>query len=678
MIVIRNSLIVCFVVVLAFLFYPAITSAYEVSAAGAHSIPNTHPDARGFYDRINTFPNWYKRYYREDLHCRERQYKRSDLGGANNWFIDNCDIHYLVGHGATRWDAYYGKDLTAAIFEDGGSLLPSEARGAWGEIDLEWIGFRNCQLLNDVSMEYWAKAMNGVRLILGFKTNCSTHDDFGKIWAQKMGSRKKYGKTKTYIYPGQTITQAWFGATDATQPGGTTARVLAEMHHCFNEHLWGNGSTYDQDPYPNPQKFHWDHTVPYPPHERVKTLSRMKVYEIVPRDVNEAYVRQIGSGFGLAAEDVVQMCDSLVMADLSDSNNPKILEVSRITGHFSYHEDGKLFVADMNVGHYPPGDAAEVAGAFLTEYGLLPADAGAEVSVGYDTIIEKDLDTGAVLQTFYQNTNVAYARKIPADEAGTMVSVAGAGARMNVYIAKDESVIGARSNWRSIQTRSDIAVNDAAATWSFFDTYGNKVAIEPVLVEYDEATTDPATAIQLYYEYSSHKRQTELIPCWMFEVEYYLDEKLVLTADTFIPAAQRYLPPVVEIIKPAEFKTFNYGDIVNFDCQVEAGLGTPAYRYDWESGVDGLLSKQKAFQTDQLSVLCPDESLDCSPLPHAITVTVTDDNGFQATDTIQITVKGPCDECSDRADLDHGGTVDMIDLAHWANRYLHQIGHGEQ
>ncbi len=74
--------------------------------------------------------------------------------------------------------------------------------------------------------------------------------------------------------------------------------------------------------------------------------------------------------------------------------------------------------------------------------------------------------------------------------------------------------------------------------------------IEPALVEYDEVTTDYATAIQLYYEYSSHRHQTELIPCWMFEVEYPLDGKLVLTADTFVLAAERYLPPVVEITEP--------------------------------------------------------------------------------------------------------------------------------
>jgi hypothetical protein len=349
----RKSLIFCFVVSIL-VVAPLETFAWEVSACGGCSVPNVHPDAKGFYDMIKSFPNWTGRYYREDLNCREIQYKRMDLGGTNNYYIDSSDIHYLIGHGATRWDSYYGKDLTAIIFENGSSLVPSEAYGAWGEIDLEWIAFRNCQLLNDASVDYWAKTMNGVRLILGFKTNSSKHDDFGKIWAQKMRSRKKYSKGGTaYIYPGRKIAQAWFSTTDATQPGGTTARILAEHYINSLDHLWSNGHTYDQDPPVDEHKWLMEHTVSYPPYMRANSLSTMKVYKVVPRDVNEAYVRQIGSAFGLAVEPVVEMCDSLVMADLSDSNNPKVLEVSRMTGHFSYHEDGKLFAADPNMGRCP-------------------------------------------------------------------------------------------------------------------------------------------------------------------------------------------------------------------------------------------------------------------------------------------------------------------------------------
>ncbi|MHC4546134.1 MAG: DUF6345 domain-containing protein [Planctomycetota bacterium] len=498
----RKSLIVCFVVVLVFLLSSIKTLAHGVSAAEGCSVPNVHPDARGFLDTIKSFPNWTEHYYKEAFNCFEIQYKRTDSGGANNCFIDGSDIHYLVGHGATRGDEYYHKDLTAIIFEDGSILVPSAARGAWGDKDLEWIGFRNCNLLDSASRKYWAKAMNGVRLILGFRTSCYTHNSFGKIWAQKMHTTKKYDNNGlAAIIPGQTVTQAWFSATDATQPSGTTACVIAETQNNYNDHLWGEGYTNLYDPPWTSQKHFWCHTVPYPQFEDVNGLGTMKVYEVVPRDVNEAYVRQIGAAFGLAAEPVVQMCDSLVMADLSDSNNPRILEVSRMTGHFNYHEDGKLFVADSNMGRCPNDIAPELAESFLTDHGLLPDDADAEVySVGFDTITEINIDTNDVLQTLYQNTNVAYARQIPADSRGTIkVPVAGAGARLNVYLAEDESIIGARGNWRNIQTTSEIAVNNAMETWEFFETYGDKVAIEPVLVKYDDVTTDPPTAIQLQH-----------------------------------------------------------------------------------------------------------------------------------------------------------------------------------
>ncbi len=674
----RKSLIVCFVFVVVFLLSSVKTWAYRVSAGEDISGLHFQPDAKRFLDTIWSFENWTGSYYVEGINCTEKQYKRMDMGGRNDCFIDSGDIHYLVSHGATRWDPNYGEDLSAIIFEDSNSLVPSEARGAWGDWFLEWIGFRIPQLLDDDSVDYWAKTMNGVHLILGFKTNTSSHVHFGEIWAQKMRSKIKFSNGYPVIIPGQHVAQAWFSATDATQPGGTTARVIGETQNNYNDHLWGNGHiSYSQVTSPDEEKWVWDHTVPYPTCLIVNGLVAMKVYEVVPRDVNETYVRQIGTAFGLASEPILQMCDSLVMADLSDSNNPKILEVSRLTGHFNYHEDGKLFAGEPNIGQFSPALAFEVAESFLTDHDLLPADAGAN-SVGFDTIMEKNIETGDVLQTFHQNTNVAYGREILADSRGTMVSVAGAGARVNVYIAEG-NVIGASGNWRNIQTSSEIAVNDAATTWSFFDTYGEKVAIEPVLVEYDVATPNYVTATQVYYEYSSHKWQTELIPCWMFEVDYYLDANLAMTANTYIPAAQRYMPPVVEIdTSVTTSTTFNHGETINFDCDVVAGFGTGPYTYVWESSVDGALSTQKAFETNLLSVRCPDESRDCSPVPHTITVTVRDDNVFQSSDAISITIEGPCDECSDPADLDDNKKVDFKDFAYWASRFLTQTGHEEQ
>ena len=145
--------------------------AAKVSAAGACSTPNSHPDARRFYDRVRSFPGWTGNFYKEDENSVQDHYRRHDQGGQNNAWVDSSDLHYHISHGGSRYDSYWGKNLTAILLEDGSRVDAGEARNAWGDNNLEWIAFRNCKLLNDNSKAYWSTAMNHLHLILGFKKN---------------------------------------------------------------------------------------------------------------------------------------------------------------------------------------------------------------------------------------------------------------------------------------------------------------------------------------------------------------------------------------------------------------------------------------------------------------------------------------------------------------------------
>jgi hypothetical protein len=405
----------------------------------------------------------------------------------------------------------------------------------------------------------------------------------------------------------------------------------------------------------------------------------MNVYRVVPRTVNEEYVQDIGRAFGLQGE-VGGLCDTLVMADLSDPDNPKVLKVSKGSGQYYFQNLGKLFVADLNAGQFDTRLAEGVATSFLEEYGLLPSQneiAGS--SVEFDTLVEEN-DQGVPRgDPIHQNTNVVYARQLPGSPAGgQMVSVAGAGARLKVYLYGDSQnpeVMGAMGNWRNVEVMGSIPVNNSQETWSYFEEHGEALSPAKAQVAYNRAVPISEEATQGYYEHPGSAEQQELIPVWIIPVEYYQDDILVLRADTFIPAAESYFPPVVEILKPAEFDTFNQGDMVDFDCQVVAGFGTTPYYYKWESNVDGILSNQQSFQTEMLSVHCPDTSCDCSPMPHTISLTVTDSKGSEAEDFVVITIKGECDECANCADLDRNSIVDLKDLGHWANRYLDEVGH---
>lgn len=664
---------VCFVVA-SFLVAPLQTFAWEASGCGGCNGSYFETCADRFCDKVDSFPGWSQVFSLGCSSCSEDYYKSSAYGGSENSWVDGTDIHFRNSHCGTAWDSYWGKYLSSIPFTDG-SVTPGEARRAWGDYDLEWMASKCCSLLRDDSRAYWYTTFDGLHLMLGFKTSSYGATNFGRKWAERMKKTTIHILWWTWTIPGQTVTQAWFNTTDETQPSGTTARVLAEVHNNYNDHLWGNGYV-SSDPTYNGWYWYWDHVAGSPPYLPVNNLTMMNVYKIVPRNVDEKYVQDIGRAFGLTGE-VGDTCNSLVMADLSDEKNPKVLKVSKSSGQFYFQNQGKLFAANQQAGQFPPEQAEREARNFLSEYGLLPQDAG-DFTVEFDTLVEES-DKGEERQRLHQNTNVVYARQLPGGPTGgQMVSVAGAGARLKVYLYGDPQnaeVMGAMGNWRNVEPMGSIPVNDDKTTWSFFDRYGEAISPVKAQVQYDEAIPNYETATQGYYEHSGRDFQQELIPCWIFEVEYYQEGELVTTADTFIPAAVSYFPPVVTIIRPKNGDTFSSGETISFDCQVVDGFGTKPYSFSWESSVDGMLSTQQTFQTSLLSVHCPDMSCDCSPLPHTITLTVTDDKGLESSDSVQITVEGPCDECTNCADLNRNTIVDLEDLAIYADRYLTQTGH---
>jgi hypothetical protein len=72
--------------------------------------------------------------------------------------------------------------------------------------------------------------------------------------------------------------------------------------------------------------------------------------------------------------------------------------------------------------------------------------------------------------------------------------------------------------------------------WELFKQEGQEACVAPINIEYDDVQTD-ANATQGYYEYSGTELQEELIPVWIFEVDYYKDANLVLTGYAHIPSA---------------------------------------------------------------------------------------------------------------------------------------------
>ncbi|MDH4241909.1 MAG: DUF6345 domain-containing protein, partial [Phycisphaerae bacterium] len=466
----RKSLIACFVVA-SFVIAPLQTFAWQASGCGGCGADYFYTCADRFCDKVDSFPGWSQQFCLGCSSCSQNYYMRSAIGGSENSWVDSTSIHFRNSHCGTAYDSLWDKTLSAIPFTDG-SVTPGEAYRSYGDNDAEWIAVKCCSLLRDSSRAYWYTTFNGLHLFLGFKTSSYGATNFGRDWANRM----KKTTILWWTWDGQTLTQAWFNTTDATQPSGTTARVLAEVHNNYNDHLWGNGYV-SPDPSYNGYYWYWDHVAGSPPYLTVNSLETMNVYRIVPRTVSEDYVKSIGRAFGLAGP-VGDACGSLVMADLTNEKEPKVLQISKESGHFYFQNQGKLFAANPDAGQFPPEQAEREARSFLTEYGLLPNDAKA-FTVEFDTLVEES-DKGEERQRLQQNTNVVYARQLPADPAGgQMVSVAGAGARLKVYLYDDGEhgeVMGAMGNWRNVEVIGQIQVNNFDRTWSFFDRYKEAIS----------------------------------------------------------------------------------------------------------------------------------------------------------------------------------------------------------
>ena len=308
-------------------------------------------------------------------------------------------------------------------------------------------------------------------------------------------------------------------------------------------------------------------------------------------------------------------------------------------------------------------------GSFLTNQELLPNDAGARI-IEYEYLSELSLEDPEYLAEYPQLCSVVYERQLDADTQAVKVSVAGPGARLKVYLHEDGGVIGAMGNWRDVQIREIVPIRSKEDTRDYFEVYRDQIAVNSILGPYDEVLTDLETATQAYFEFSGSEYQTVLIPIWIFNTNYYLEGEHISTNYAYVPAVDDYTPPIATITEPAEETVVDQGETVTFACSRLENFGQAPFVYHWESDVDGVLSTQPAFATSLLSANCPSSSEDCIPDPHIITLAVTDKNGLQYSESIELTVEGPCGDCVLKADMNADGIVNLYDLSALAESWL--------
>lgn len=201
--------------------------------------------AGGFINRLQG-DGWTKRFQYGDSSAWEEDFKKSSLGGTDNYYIDTVDFAYFCGHGK-KTGFYFNNDYDDKKLRSSNTAGVYEAE--WGDKDLEWMALDACNVLEfdnwNVFSRWGWPVFKGQHQILGFATKVDARGDKGY----------KFGE---YLVQGYTIADAWFKMCSEKTPGRTAAVMYVaneDSTNSLNDHLPGHGSIASDNP--NPSLLGW-------------------------------------------------------------------------------------------------------------------------------------------------------------------------------------------------------------------------------------------------------------------------------------------------------------------------------------------------------------------------------------------------------------------------------------
>ncbi len=653
----------------------------SVRLAGATSPAATNATHKVGVEWINTFPGWPSgnrdawddscdglfwtvqlggKGWTPGFHYTENQawetdWKSASNGGSENTYADSVDLAMLCSHGARATDTNGdGKLRTSVMFSqpyhDDRDISPGDAWGSFGDNNLEWLAFDSCAVLDKQAhvaptdppaptgnLASWFKTFNGLHLMLGFKNDMSViQPGDGLLWGIYMTG---FGG----VLPPSSVLQSWFWAVDYVQPSGVTARVVAEVQNNYNDYLWGYGYV-SPDPVHNGKFYYWTHGSQnssglLQAQSTTAPITTMPILQVVPRTVDSAYVSAIATAMGISGT----IGTNGRFYAVSNPTGTLSLLVDIPSGGFAFHNLAKLGVPPTTTLTLPSWDqAGTIASTFFRGRGAgLPGVANRGQGIyGVDEITEDAVSTSAQMmeQTTAitpTNATVTYGRTISVSVGTisgtqpTYAPIVGAGARLLVYLGDHGEIIGMQGGTRDVQmSNQQVTIMSADEAWAMYQA-NPRIAAAQI-----DLPTDPTDAITPtvktlgYYEQPHWDAQAELIPVWIFTVATGVTE----TADIYVPAAQDYLPPQVQIDAPTPGTVVSPRQMISLTGSV-VQYGKPPFTYSWTANGQGPLGSGASI-TAALSTEIKSSNI----YSQTISLDVRDANGQHGTATTTVFV----------------------------------------
>ncbi len=588
----------------------------------------------------------------------ETDYKRHDLGGNNNNWLDATDAFLYCGHGVT--DALF----LANTSHDDANMVQSDSDGAWGDNDLEWAFFHCCLNLKSTA---WHNNFNGAHTISGAINVINGSSNYGKTIARKLIDNGIFDSSWS-------IYSSWWHANDSHQPAGNKWRMLAEDNRHYNERIWGQGTVYAD----SPDATHWtiSHTVskaggglavfdpaavqrtstpiewvmPAALGDPARPALKVTVHpEVLQKRLPEsAWIMRVvppNMDDGTTGQMFERLCEMLGL-DCSD------LAVGREDASGYAAASGLATLAgDIASGGWQfTNDALHVVPERAVDVEMNPDEAGARA---FETLQQLELvgqnnfvagvnvmeaaeigEDGEIVQTFPFAYDVVIGTNHGAD---VLYPAVGNGGRTHVAMGVDGQIQAFNQVSRDVIVSEQVDVIPVEAALDQLIAFG--------FAALQGAPEFPAEEVQVrdagigYFEQGLLSQQTFMGPVYYMDVDLTgpdpREEGGRLTVPARLYMASDSLPVHGQILAPGDGDSFEYGTQVAF--RGGATNGSPPYQYEWHSDIHGLLSNQQNFSTDEL---LPGFRAPGVPAPISIELRVTDALGYTSTDQIAINITG--------------------------------------
>lgn len=210
----------------------------DYSSSASSNLPGCTNTAARLHEEFGDAGGWSRTKFSNNSSW-EQDYKSNHLTGGDdaNW-SDDADFSYFCGHGNVGFVEF-------TTSNPGRTFRNTEGR--WGDVDVEWATFDTSMTFrnsgNNIATWY-NNAFRNLHLLVGWHDSPLDGDTGGEF----ADSLIDWG---LFDGGGDTIKDAWFsgsgGCTDQTN--GTTQMIIAETQALYNDHIWGEGSVSNDQPF---------------------------------------------------------------------------------------------------------------------------------------------------------------------------------------------------------------------------------------------------------------------------------------------------------------------------------------------------------------------------------------------------------------------------------------------